>query len=108
MWQNIIERNCPTSMAKMVKYCKGDVLLLEKVYDKLNPYTYAKTHVGVILGEGKCSCPNCGSDEHQSRGTMTTTAGSVKKRFQCQKCYKWFSVALTTWNKYNKLNMAKV
>ncbi len=99
LWQDIIVDNCPKAMKKMVNYCKGDITLLENVYDKLNLYSKAKTHVGVVLGEDKCSCPNCGSDKKHVRGDRTTALGTVYKRFQCRNCFKYYSILLSTYNK---------
>lgn len=105
LWQEIIMNNCQTSLKKMVKYCEQDVLLLENVYNKLNPYTLSKTHVGVAIGESKCSCPNCGSDNSISNGNRISAAGVVVKKLQCVDCHKYYNVNLTSWNKYNELNM---
>lgn len=38
LWKKIMMNNCTDSMKKMVTYCQQDVLLLEKVYNKLQPY----------------------------------------------------------------------
>ncbi len=37
-WKDIVLRNSTKAMSTMVYYCKGDVELLEKVYNKLNKY----------------------------------------------------------------------
>lgn len=101
LWKSIIEDNDKKSMELMIKYCIGDVLLLEKVYDKLNLYSLAKTHVGVALGKDKCTCPNCGSDKKQSRGKLTTVSGTVKSRFSCNNCGKYYYLPL------KKVNLLK-
>lgn len=107
LWQDIVMDNCSKSMIKMINYCKQDVILLEKVYDKLNKYTKAKTHVGVTLGGSKCSCPNCGSEERRKEKTRVSAVGIKTYQFQCKDCYKYYSVNATTFNTYNKLNMKK-
>lgn len=38
MWKDILLKNCTKSMTLMVDYCKEDVILLEKVYDRLQQY----------------------------------------------------------------------
>lgn len=88
LWQDIIMNNCPKAMKKMVDYCKGDITLLEKVYDKLNPYTKAKTHVGVALGGGKTSCPNCGGNHLKGHGYRYLASGTKKKIMLCLSCGK--------------------
>lgn len=102
LWQDIVERDDNKAMKQMVKYCEGDVLLLEKVYNRLNPYTKHKTHVGVVLGNPKCSCPNCGSLKTHSQGRAISAAGFEKVRMQCQKCGKYFRVNKTDYD--NKEN----
>jgi hypothetical protein len=107
LWDDIIQRNDSKAMDKMISYCSQDVILLEKVYNKLNNYTLAKTHVGVILGESKCSCPNCGSEERRKEKTRVTAVGVKTYQFQCKDCYKYYSINATTFNTYSKLNMKK-
>lgn len=93
MWKEIILDNNPESMKEMVHYCKGDVLILEKVFHKLNPYSKHKIHVGVLKGGKKCDCPECASSKVQRRGFMVLASGAKKIRLQCQECGKYFSVA---------------
>jgi DNA polymerase elongation subunit (family B) len=42
LWKNIMLNNDKESMCKMVDYCKNDVILLEKVYHKLQKYCPVK------------------------------------------------------------------
>ena len=72
---------------QMVKYNKKDIVILEKVYNKLLPWIGNHPNVNV-LDEILNSCPNCGSHRIQSRG-FSFTAVSKRKRFQCQSCGKW-------------------
>lgn len=71
---------------KMVKYNKGDVALLEKVYLKLRPYMI--THP-VVVTNTKYVCPTCGSTHIQKRGWAYTNM-FMKRRVQCQTCSRWF------------------
>jgi len=68
---------------KMVKYCKQDVRLLEKVYLKLRPYM--KKHPNVDIDK---NCPKCGSNKIHYCGYATTNACKYR-RFQCQSCGGW-------------------
>lgn len=88
LWKSIVEKNDPKAMNLMVAYCKRDVVLLEKVYDRLNKYTLAKTHVGVVLGKTKDSCPNCSSNNKQKRGKVVSATGTIKQRVVCSNCSK--------------------
>jgi hypothetical protein len=74
-------------MEKMVKYCKQDVIVLERVFDALQPHMTPKTHYGVIFGQDKGSCPECGSDELIIVRRKTTATGLRKIQFQCKTCH---------------------
>ena len=92
LWDKIILNNDPKAMAKMVKYCKQDVVLLEKVHQALVPYVKHKTHVGVLQGGSKIDCPECGSTHVIKRGRAISTVGVERVRLSCNDCGKWFSV----------------
>lgn len=102
LWHDVIQKNSKIAMAKMISYCKRDVELLEKVYLKLQGYNKAKTHIGVLLGNEKCSCPSCGSKHYQSRGTAIAATGLKKRRLQCQDCGHWYSVSDKAYENRNK------
>ena len=42
LWKDIIEHKDKQALKRMVNYCCGDVLLLEKVYNKVKEYTPSK------------------------------------------------------------------
>jgi DNA polymerase elongation subunit (family B) len=92
LWDQVVLEGDKQALKKMIEYCQHDVTLLEKVYDKLANYTKHKMHVGVLLGQSKCSCPECGSSELHSRGKLITAAGTVKRRLHCQDCGRYFSM----------------
>jgi hypothetical protein len=68
---------------RMVKYCKQDVLLLEKVYLRLRPYM--KTHPNLSIIEGTDGCSKCGSTNLIGRGYFYNNA-TKKHRYQCKNC----------------------
>jgi DNA polymerase elongation subunit (family B) len=69
----------------MEKYNKQDVILLEKVYDRLLPWIKSHPNRNLYGGQG---CPNCGSHRMQKRGFSYTTTGTFQ-RFQCTNCGSW-------------------
>lgn len=76
------------SWQKMREYNEGDVLEMEKLYQKLLPWIKGhpnRAHYDVL----KEQCPHCGSEEFQSRGYYRGQAYMYKK-YQCNKCRKWF------------------
>ena len=75
------------AIREMVIYNKQDVLLLEDVFKKLQPYM--PQHVNRKLYGGQGACPRCGSNHVQSRGTHKAVSRAYQ-RFQCQACGGWF------------------
>ena len=94
LWKEICLNNSVSALNKMILYCKKDVVILEKVYDGLSPYIKHTTHVGVVEGRDKNSCPECGSEETQSRGYRILASGNKQRRLQCADCGAWSSVAI--------------
>jgi transposase-like protein len=76
-------------MDKMIKYCKKDVILLEKVHKYLGKHVYNKTHYGVIFGSDRGSCPECGSDHLVIHKRKVTATGLKKIQYQCKTCGKF-------------------
>ena len=74
--------------AKMEEYNINDVLLLEKVYDRLLPWITNHPNMSYIKRD--YVCPTCGGDHYQHRGFRTTATGTYK-RLQCNDCGTWFS-----------------
>lgn len=75
------------SWNKMVSYNKQDVVLLEKVYQKLKPWMNNHPNIA-LLNDDKHACPNCGSENIHRRGIATTRV-SKRQRYQCQDCGAW-------------------
>lgn len=89
MWKDIMLNKCKVSMSKMVKYCKMDVVVLEKVYKELSVHILSKVHYGVIFGSDRGSCPECGSDEIVRMCNRVTASGVKKIQYQCRTCHKY-------------------
>lgn len=76
------------SWKDMEEYNKNDVLLLEKVYYKLLPWT--KTHANFSLySEDSLVCPNCGGKHYHRRGFQYTNTSKFQ-RYKCNDCGNWF------------------
>jgi len=78
--------NDVASWKVMEKYNKQDVVLLEKVYEKILPWI--KQHPNMNMYTEGYVCPTCSSSKIQRRGTNTTNAG-VYQRYQCTDCGTW-------------------
>lgn len=70
----------------MREYNEQDVLLTERVYERLRGWiTTGVNRSAVELGH---VCPSCGGNHLQSRGTARTTTMTYK-RYHCQSCGSW-------------------
>jgi uncharacterized protein YprB with RNaseH-like and TPR domain len=91
LWKNIMLNKDKVAMEKMVKYCKNDVILLEKVYKQLSPHLEPKTHYGVIFGQDRGTCPECGSDDLTINMRRVNASGIKKVIYRCKTCHKLHS-----------------
>lgn len=92
------------SWAKMKKYNKQDVVLLEKIYFKLRPWM--DNHPGMnLLNDHLDSCPKCDLGPLQKRGTRQTKTLTYH-RYQCQNCGGWSSgrQAIRAFERVNYVN----
>lgn len=88
LWKKITLKNDKKALKEMVDYCKNDVLLLESIFKKMNPYIKSNLHVS---GD-KCACPECNSHKVHKQGFRTTATGTKYIRYRCADCGKWYQV----------------
>lgn len=88
LWKDIVLNKDAKAMDKMIKYCKKDVILLEKVHKHLNKHVFNKTHYGVIFGQDRGTCPECGSDHLIIHKRKITASGLRKIQYKCRTCGK--------------------
>jgi hypothetical protein len=86
LWKQCM-RGDSKAWATMKRYNKQDVLLLERVYDKLLPWIGNHPNVST-LQDIENGCRNCGSRHIQKRGYLVTATGK-RPRYQCQDCGAW-------------------
>ena len=84
LWMRVLNGE-RSAVEEMVRYNKGDVILLEKIFEKLRPYMSSHLNRELLGEEG---CPRCGSKKLQSRGYHRAIS-RVYRRFQCQSCSGW-------------------
>ncbi len=70
-----------SALKTLAAYNKKDVLLLERVYKKLQPYVSNRLTY-------RTGCTRCKSRQLHYRGFVTKTMG-IYQRYQCQKCGGW-------------------
>lgn len=88
----IIEDNNPKAMDKMVKYCKVDVIRLSQIFERMFVYCEPKTHLGVLLGGSRDTCPSCGSKSTKKNGILVAATGLTSQKYQCTACGKNFKL----------------
>ena len=87
LWVECMDRNAE-AWKKMEEYNINDVVLLEKVYNKLKPWI--KHHANHNLyNDAGLVCPNCGGNHYQRRGYSYTSTCKYQ-RYQCNGCGTWF------------------
>lgn len=104
LWDDIILRRCPEAMTKMVAYCDMDVILLEKVYNKLVSWENPKMHLGVLQGKTKQTSPVSGGDKLERIKTVTTNRGTQKHIMKDLDTNRLFEMSDTNYNKYLEIN----
>lgn len=86
LWKDITLHNSKKALREMIDYCKNDVVLLQSVFEKMNPYIPVKSKVS----NNNDNCPECDSSKVFKQGTRISAGGQLKAKMQCQNCGKWF------------------
>jgi DNA polymerase III epsilon subunit-like protein len=100
LWKDIVLNKDAKAMAKMVRYCKQDVKLLEQVYHKLADYHNPKTHVGVHVGNERWSCPSCGSENVRINKVRMSALGIPRYTMHCNDCGKYHTISQSVYQQY--------
>ena len=96
MWKKIVLENDEKSMKKMIKYCKKDVTLLERVWEKLSAYDDPATHAAVNRTgnvKDRWMCAHCGSDHVKKSKGRTTAKGMIQHQMNCLECGHYYTIA---------------
>lgn len=88
MWVKITLYNHKPSLDRMVKYCKVDVLELERVHNLMKTYIKPKTFTE---REVHNECPECGGDTIINN-KRRLASGAVTVTLKCKSCGKYHSV----------------
>lgn len=85
LWVGWIAKD-PRSIATMRRYCRGDVLLEEKLYRYFRPWINNHPNVGLYLDDTtRPVCSNCSSTKVVKKGLATTKQG-LYQRYRCNNC----------------------
>lgn len=93
LWKSIVLDKSDASMNMMLDYCKKDVSLLEMVWKKLCLAVPHKTHVGVLSGAEKWTCPHCGSKNVKLNKTRVTSNGTIQYQMKCLDCGGYYTIS---------------
>jgi len=87
LWRECLRGNVK-AWTKMVRYCKTDVTLLEKIYKKLRPYMSTHPNMAVYDDSPIPTCPKCNSEKIVKEGYAYTNAGKYQQ-YSCKACGGW-------------------
>jgi DNA polymerase elongation subunit (family B)/predicted RNA-binding Zn-ribbon protein involved in translation (DUF1610 family) len=75
--------------AKMERYNKRDVVILDKLYARMLPWIQGHPNVSLYTDAGEAvHCPTCGSSKLTRRGNALSKTQTYQ-RFQCGSCGSW-------------------
>jgi len=86
LWIKVMEGD-EKAQAKMERYNKQDVRLLEPLYKYLLPWIDAHPNHALYVETTEPVCPNCGSKHLHKKGVQRTQT-QVYQRYSCQSCGK--------------------
>lgn len=89
LWASCAEGD-KKAIAKMAKYNRQDVALLQKVFKYMLPHVESKLNHNIFANAEGHVCPHCGSHDLQKRGVMVLKI-TKRQRWQCQAdgCGSW-------------------
>jgi len=87
LWERCMKGDAK-SWALMVKYCKHDVRILERLYMAVRPYISKHPNMNLYNGVVCAVCPNCGNKNLERRGYDYTAIGKFQ-RYVCKTCGRW-------------------
>lgn len=73
----------------MEDYCKRDVVLLERIYHELKPWTPRHPNMAVYNNSGDMVCSCCGGSEVEETVNKYYTNSSAYRKYRCLSCGAW-------------------
>ena len=84
-WKGCINGD-PGEWARMLRYNKNDVRMLEELYLRMLPWMPSHPNLAVVSGRPEL-CPKCGSDKGMIiRNTYKTYGVTRSRNYQCKNC----------------------
>lgn len=107
LWYDVTVHNSQKALNYMCNYCKGDIVELKFVFNKLASCCKPKTHVGVLAGGDKWSCPSCGSEDVTGEKKRVSAQGVITYQMHCQECGAYHTVSNQTHETYKASKCCK-
>ena len=82
----------------MVRYCKGDVAVLAKLFWRLSKQRYGK--VGPVGEAWTCRFPECGSDDVGCSRSYRVICGRWHHAMRCRACGRYYTISHTAYQKF--------
>jgi hypothetical protein len=104
LWDRVILNKEPEALEEMGKYCDQDVILLEKVFNKLKPYANPQFNYGKLYQNENWGCPECGNLKVHVSRCHTTAMGVRRYQMRCKTngCLTNFTISYLTFRKMNE------
>lgn len=90
-------------LKEMVKYCDGDIVVLQDVYFAMQSYITHNTHVGANNGNLKASCASCGSEDISLVKNNFTALGTIKREVECNTCGYNYETSNSAWRTFTEM-----
>ena len=84
LWVKCLQ-NDPEAWEKMREYNVGDILPLERLYDKIRPWIKSHPNMGLYIDTEQPTCRICGSTNLNKKGFEHTQLSSYQ-RYKCKGC----------------------
>lgn len=101
MWKGVM-MNDKTALSEMVRYCEGDIIVLEDVFLTMQSYIKQNTHAGVLNNNLKYSCPCCSSEQITLLKNNVTAMGTIKRLIECNDCNYNYEISNSSYILYLK------
>lgn len=100
LWKKILVDKCEKSLRYMMKYCGVDVRRLESVYLDMEPFIKPHSHLGVMTGGDKWTCPRDGSTNVITHKTKATAHGTMQYQMRCKDCGGYYTISSRAHSEY--------
>lgn len=101
MWKGVLNGD-KEALKEMVNYCEGDIIVLEDVYNAMESYIKPNTHLGVVNGGFKYSCPCCGSEDITLIKNEVTAKGTIQRVIECNRDKTIYNISNSAYMNYLK------